>query len=347
MEGQLFISIKQERLIMYRQGDPYCVQIEPTEGCNLRCSFCGLNGIRGKDNDFKFMTVETAERIASQMAELKWNSRIEIAMHGEPTANPFILDIIRIFREHLPKAYILLESNGGFLVKDTVMKVDDLFTCGLSTLAIDEYQNINHASKIFDKLRDKYIEDGGDWEFDDYPTIFGAKTYDYPSSGPKGNPHQRSTHKRLVRVRPIDVSTSGTHASLSNHCGNGAPENRKKDGIRCAKPFRELSFRWDGGVSICCNDWRGEMPVGNIKSVGLEDIWHSDRFYAMRSKLYHGERDRGACDGCDAVSYRSGLLPDPKGLEDVPPPTIPDLAVIDEMLEEGPLTTPVLRPWEK
>lgn len=332
----------------YRQDPPYCVQIEPTEGCNLRCTFCGLNGIRGKDNNFKFMTIETAKRIASQMAENHWNSRIEIAMHGEPTANPNINSIIRIFREHLPKAYILLESNGGFIVKDPVFKIANLFHFGLSTLVIDEYQNIKFADKIFDKVRQHYIEDvGGDWEFDDHIKVFDAIFHDYPSSGPKGNPHQRSPKKRLVRVRPIDVSTHGTHASLSNHAGCGGPKNDSKAGKRCAKPFRELSFRWDGSVSICCNDWRGEMPVGNINSMDLEDIWHSDRFYAMRTKLYHGERDRGACAGCDAVSYRVGLLPDHKGAIDLPPTSIPDLAVIDEMLAEGPLTTPVLRDWEK
>jgi len=47
---------------MMTQDAPFAVQIEPTEGCNLRCPFCGLNGMRGKDNDFKSMSVETADR---------------------------------------------------------------------------------------------------------------------------------------------------------------------------------------------------------------------------------------------------------------------------------------------
>jgi len=51
----------------YRQGNPYCVQIELVEGCNLRCDFCGLNSIRGKDNDFKRMSTDTAQRIAKGM----------------------------------------------------------------------------------------------------------------------------------------------------------------------------------------------------------------------------------------------------------------------------------------
>ena len=89
------------------------------------------------------------------------------------------------------------------------------------------------------------------------------------------------------------------------------------------------------------------MTVGSIYNILLYDISHHDRFYAMRTKMYHGERDRGACVGCDFISYRVGLLPDHKGSIDLPPTTIPELVTIDEMLSEGPLTTPVLRDWEK
>jgi len=30
------------------QTPPFSIQIEPTEGCNLGCSFCGLQGMKKK-----------------------------------------------------------------------------------------------------------------------------------------------------------------------------------------------------------------------------------------------------------------------------------------------------------
>lgn len=332
----------------YRQDPPYCVQIEPTEGCNLRCPFCGINGIRDNDRkNLKFMTVETADRIASQMAADGWNSRIEIAMHGEPTLNPHIRTIIHTFKHYLPKAYILMESNGGGIIQDPIHKIQKLFGAGLSTLVIDEYQDIKLADKIFDKVREHYnLTTEGDFDFEDKVEVFGATYHDYPKDK-NGNPHQRKSNKRLVRVRPVDVSTSGTHSNLSNHCGSGLPKNDKAVGRRCAKPFRELSFRYDGAVTICCNDWRGEMPVGNINDLSLEEIWHHERFYAMRTKMYNGERDKGACVGCDFISYRVGLLPDHKGSIELPPTSPCENKIVDQMIAEGPLTTPVLREWEK
>ena len=331
----------------YRQEDPFCVQIELTEGCNLRCSFCGLNGIRGKENNYKFLTLELAERIASSIAEAGWNCRIEFAMHGEPTMNPDFIKIVWIFRKHLPKAYLLMESNGGALVGDPVTQVGRLFQAGLTTLALDEYQNIKLVPKIMEKLRHYYETIlQGDWN-DPGRKLFGASIWDYPMCGPEGNPHQRKNKRRLVHIHPIDLSTNGTHSTLNNHCGAGGPLDDSQYGKRCAKPFREMSFRWDGRVSVCCNDWRGYLPVGDIGDMTAEEIWHSPVMYSARRKLYHGERDFGPCKGCNAKSYRSGLLPDKLGRIELEEADRLDEEIIREALKMGPMTKPILRPWEK
>mgnify|MGYP000315257379 CR=1 FL=1 len=330
----------------YQQGNPYCIQVELSEGCNLRCSFCGLNGIRGKENNYKFMTLETAERVASDMKEYGWNSRVEFAMHGEPTMNPHFVEIIAIFRKHLPRAYLLMESNGGGLLIDPIESITALFQAGLTTLALDEYQQVKLVEKIWTKLF-PYNDEVTGGSLKDGSVLFAdAKVFDYPECGKPGNPHQRNKHKRLVRIRPIDLSTSGTHAMLNNHAGAGAAPNEKAQGRRCAKPFREISVRWDGGVAVCCNDWRGVLPIGNVNETSLEDIWHDPVMYAARRKLYAGERDFAACNGCDALSYRPGILPDHLGKAELDAPSLEDEAIIEEAISKGPLTKPVLRPWE-
>ena len=70
----------------YKQESPFCIQVEMTKGCNLQCTFCGINGFQDKPNsNFNFVTLGTAERIAEEIAFAGWTSRIEFAMHGEPT----------------------------------------------------------------------------------------------------------------------------------------------------------------------------------------------------------------------------------------------------------------------
>ena len=359
----------------HRQMNPYCVQVELTEGCNLRCSFCALNSIRGKENNFKFMTVETATAIADSMVRAGWNSRIEFAMHGEPTMNPNMLQIIKIFRDRLPKSYILMESNGGGLLKNTWGEISELFDNGLSTLALDEYQNIKLVPKIMNNLglADRQITvtgrvcergekkpepiDGAYWKgtieyqtqhWKNDSTGTGIQYWDYPLWGNGGNPHQRNANKRLIRVRPIDVSTAGTHATLNNHCGGGAPLDYSAAGKRCAKPFREVSVRYDGNVAICCNDWRGVLQIGNVINQDLcEEIWHSELYYSIRRKLYQGERTFAPCLGCNAKTYRNGILPDHAGKVELPPASQQDEDLIAEALKNPQLAESVLRPWEK
>jgi radical SAM protein with 4Fe4S-binding SPASM domain len=206
---------------------------------------------------------------------------------------------------------------------------------GLNVLALDDYQHAN----IVPRIREA-------WYGDDGTPMY--RTYEYPRDR-DGNPHARRgyTEHDVVFIEAIDIAKGGTHASLNNHCGAAAPLNESAQGKKCAKPFRELSVRWDGAVAVCCNDWRGVMEIGNVNEVGhIDEIWQHPAMGAIRRHLYHGMRTEGPCRGCDALSYRPGLLPDRKGLEALPQPTDADRATVRAACAGAPMTLPVLREWE-
>ena len=324
---------------MRQQEPPYTVKIELTEGCNLRCTFCGLQGIREDrpNKNYKFATHETITAIATRMNILGWRSRFELAMHGEPSMNPNFIELIGIIRQRLPKNSIMMTSNGGgFLpASSSVAKLKALFAAGLNVLALDDYQDAHIVGKIRDVLRVTNEE-------------LSFNIYDYPEDA-RGNPHDRRkpTDHDLCFLQDITQATKGTHSVLNNGGRAAAPPNQRRAGRRCARPFRELAFRWDGSVALCCNDWRGEYRIGNIHENTLNEIWQSDAFNAARQKLYMGERDFGPCDGCDSLSYRTGLLPDSQGAASLPPPDTDTIKIIDAALTAGPYTKPVLRPWEE
>lgn len=309
------------------QEAPFAVQIEMTEGCNLRCSFCGLNGIRDKANNFKYLTPDLAEHIAEQIQQLGWNPRIEFAMHGEPSMNPQMLMILIHFRRYLPKHHMMMTSNGAGFLKD--LDLVDASLEYLNVLALDWYEGIQIVPKILDQY------DG---------------THDilYYPENELANPHKRRKPKDhlFVIVQDIAEASKGTHSTLNNHAGSGAPKNDSAAGTRCAKPFRELSIRWDGNVAVCCNDWRGEYKCGNVQQLSLEEIWQGPAMQAARRKLYYGERTFGPCQGCDAKSYRPGLLPDKLGKQTLKRPDATTEREIKKALAGEPYTLPVLRPWE-
>ena len=324
------------------QEPPFSIQIELTEGCNLACWFCGIAGIRnngingvdrisGKNSKpYKFMKAYDARTIAKKIKESEWTSRIEFAMHGEPTLNPWIIEIVTLFRNFLPKNSLMMSSNGGGLLKDTTHKINLLFESGLNTLLLEDYKHAN----IVDKIKKKYE---GPYEFSYYPENKAA------------NPHKRRrpSEKLIVIVEDISEATSGTHSTLNNHTGCAFPLDYENEFARCALPFREMAIRWNGKVALCCNDFRGVYKCGSVLKSDLNKIWQNKYFRAARKSLYNNYRDFKPCFGCNTRSMRVGLLPDKLGKQTLKEPSTKDLAAIKKAISGKPYSKIVKRPWEE
>jgi radical SAM protein with 4Fe4S-binding SPASM domain len=293
------------------QEPPFAIQLEPTEGCSLACSFCGIQSIRdnGADADtgthgkvsapYKFMNLYTVAKVASSAKRLGWNPRWEFAMHGEPTLNKQLAEMVAVVRQHHPRGYIMVTSNGSGLLGQPG-KIKALFDAGLNTLALDAYKHANFVQRLQQELGVAQVVDG-------------IEVCHYPLN-PAGNPHHRHHGKMISIVADISDNTSGTH-QLTNQGGNSFAAEQVNLEQRCAKPFRELSVRWDGNVALCCDDWKGQYKIGNVNDTPLEALWNHPHFEAARRKLYAAQRDFGPCAGCNVRTYRNGLLPDKKGLQ--------------------------------
>ncbi len=279
---------------------PWAVQVELTEGCNRICSFCGINGIREKPGNFKYMTKRTAEALISQMAEFTPNARVEFAMHGEPLQNPDHLWILAMFRAALPKAQIMVTTNGRVLQKKMQERLEKLFATGIDFIMIDTYY----------PERDKIREEAA--------TLEGFAVQDYyddlePNGWSPYANHRGKVKGLVVLMDDIGVRNGEAKSrTLHNHAGSVPdmpipPEPLKKT---CTKPFREISITWNGEVRLCCEDWIGRYVVGNINDNHMINIWYGPAMESARAKLQNKERDFGACRACDASSgMRVGLLP--------------------------------------
>lgn len=329
------------------QEAPFAVQVELAEGCNLYCSFCGLQGIRTKkDKQHRYMAPATLALLMDEMVMHGWNPRVEFAMHGEPTMHPAYVDMVRLARAAAPSYFLMMTSNGGGLLRKPgpAANVRALFDAGLNVLALDDYDGAGIVGKVRTALLGESEAPAGT-----IAGMPGVHVYEYPDDL-RGSPHTRRplTSRTLTFVADISkvAKGKGTHSLLNNHAGAGAPPNDSQAHARCAKPFRELSVRWDGNVAVCCNDWRGTYKAGNVVRDGLLQVWNGAAMHAARRKLVLGQRDFGPCKGCDAVSYRVGLLPDKMGKQKLPPPDETTAAAITAALAGDPYTAPVLRPWE-
>ncbi|QXJ19627.1 SPASM domain-containing protein [Actinomadura graeca] len=321
----------------YVQDPPNSVQIEPVEGCNLRCSFCGIRGIRAtgdRENlsgPYRFMDTGTAATIARQVARAGWSPRIELAVHGEPTKHPRLPELVAAIRLALPRAPLMITTNGIPLLDAWEAKVVALFDAGADTIAVDDYKPHRCRAAVLGT------------------ELPGVAVYRYPSGGTVANPHRRPRRgeRRLILIADIASETEGNHAHLSNHAGAAGPPDASRAAERCALPFREITVRWDGSVALCCNDWRGKFKLGNVHDTPLGELWHHPALYAARRRLMASGRDFAPCQGCTHRTFRNGLLPDRKGRATMPPPRPGDDALLAGAVAGQPLTLPVLRSWER
>lgn len=317
------------KLKLKPQAPPFTIQIETSEFCNLRCSFCGTRGMKVQPTNL--MTVQTAQRIADEIARVGWMSKIAFGMHGEPTFNPMFLTIVREIRKRLPRTTMHVFTNGYGIMHsaDPADYIMQMAEAGINNVILDHYSPTGDAAKVVAMFDDVVELKAG------IPLFSTGLGF------------------RVLSVPPIDLDNKNKSTRrLANHCGAAAPLDKTFNNKRCTMPFRELSIRWDGNVALCCDDFRGEYPIANVNDMPIDELWNHERFQAARIMLYNYSRDFKPCDGCTNISSRVGFLPDPQGQEMLPDIMTPDgkeaRKIVNKVSKvEKPLAEIVKRPWEK
>lgn len=307
----------------YRQEAPFQVEIDLVHGCFMGCDFCALLGCENPTK-YKFMKWVTFKAIIDGVADAGWKSRICIAGHGEPMLHPHILDAIRYTRKKLPDNVIHLVSNGYKISNETV---HDLFSAGVTQLALSEYLKFPKMKKIKARLKKEFSVT--DWED-------GVKV--------KSNVDFKSP---IVICKPFELETKDnkTHI-LINRCGQAFPPSQAKITKRCAKPFRDMFMYWDGRLGLCCNDFRECLNFPTVQEMSMDDLWHCEQIEAARRILYHDGRFIYPCCDCDFPAYRIGLLPDKKGKQEMACPKEGDYILLQDSIRDYPVNGYVPREWE-
>lgn len=263
---------------------PWSVQIELVAGCQLHCSFCGIQAMGWKHGAVHLMTQETAHIIGSNLARLNPKPRIELALRGEPLLNPNAEGCIRAIRRSLPAAQIQLTSNGIALLNEGAHRALGLFKAGLNILALDCYEP--YGSKLEMGLRALGL-----------PVIYHPLGDGF---SPWNNHGSVGWH---VVFMPDIRKSNEQRRVLFNQGGNSSISHLVRPLARtCPSPWRELVIHSDGTVPLCCDDWGEEYVIGNALTQSLYSLWHSDRMQAARRFLRHGWRAFNPCCRCDGPS---------------------------------------------
>ncbi|MBI2618374.1 SPASM domain-containing protein [Candidatus Kaiserbacteria bacterium] len=243
------------------------VELNITELCNRKCPFCPRIDPDIYPNRNLNMSLETAEKVARNLAEIDSRCRISFSGFGEPLLHPAFPDIIRAFRTCLPNNAIETNTNGDKL---TVAVIRGLYGAGLTTMYVNCYDGPEQVRQFTDLFKGARIEVSRyklrrHWS-EDKTTDFGLVLNN--------------------RSGTVDLKISGAESPTF-------PLARK-----CFYPFYKMLVDWNGNVLFCSNDWGRVIVVGSVHESSIQDIWLSEKMLDIRKRLMVGDRLHSPCNTC-------------------------------------------------
>ena len=244
------------------------VQVSVTDMCNRKCSFCPHVDNLIFPNKKVWMSVDTAQRLATDLSENNFDGIVSISGYGEPLLHPKIFDIVKEFTSRNIKTRMM--TNGDLLVKKKV-SVEELDSLGLFEIKINIYDDYNQFVK------------------------YGGFFY-------------KRIKKTPFRLAKNFDSMSGQQAfgiNYTNRAGTLKETKTDFDPV-CYEPTRHIMIDWNGDVLICCNDWIRKEVYGNLNESSFYEIWNnSEKLNDHRKLLLEGKRcDIITCQNCDFNSRR-------------------------------------------
>ena len=71
----------------------------------------------------------------------------------------------------------------------------------------------------------------------------------------------------------------------------------------CWRMWQGAVITWDGQVVPCCFDKDAHHAMGSLHDMGLNDIWHSERYAQFRSTLFQDRSGISMCTNCSEGSH--------------------------------------------
>ena len=82
--------------------------------------------------------------------------------------------------------------------------------------------------------------------------------------------------------------------------GNRGRVGALRDPLPCWAVFTEGHITYDGKLSACCFDHRGDFTMGDLKQRSFMAAWHSPEFRRLRAAHLAGDVTATPCAGCVA-----------------------------------------------
>jgi MoaA/NifB/PqqE/SkfB family radical SAM enzyme len=269
--------------------------------CNRACVFCPNHHNERPD---EYMPWDTIRKIAEELAELRYAGRITTYIYNEPFRDKRVLGITRYLADTVPKAHIMLSTNGDYFKRKE--DIAAVYEAGVCQLLINVYSAADGSGNTAKEAK-------GVQQARARATMFETWLHELGVNTARSVYAPAPRNARIGRVEHKYGITKDTKRlarfELQNRSGNigwfadAVPEPLPK---MCVRPWRVLNINWRGEGVLCCNDYHAAVPLGNVATDSLVDMWNSEAINRYRLFLQNKRRDLPLCNTCD---YGTGSYP--------------------------------------
>lgn len=305
---------------------PLSVHIDPTNGCNFKCTFCPtgdsalLKAVGRKIVNLKL--VDFKKMIDSMKAFPRPVKSLLLYKDGEPLLSRDLGEMIKYAKQCAVAETVSVTTNAALL---TEARATELIDAGLDTIRISVEHVHNEGYKTVTRT------------FGDYQKIVTNVAFLYAEKERRQSPLK--IHAKIVDVGLSDqekktftndfspISDSLNIDSIMGWSNNtdrdwtlAQPVTTAMDGVTpvkksrkvCPSPFKTLAINSNGSVSLCCVDWSHETEIGNVFETPLIELWNGPKLREFR--LLHLRGKRCEISVCEKCQYIEGM-PDVSDLD--------------------------------
>ncbi len=293
---------------------PILIQVQSISACNGRCTFCPYP-FTYKDLPQGKMDWETYTKIVDECVTFPSLQMFTPMLQNEPLLDKDLCREIRYFKEKDSRRVPVFIITNGYLLTSTLVK--NLVDSGLNHLIIsinahkkETYEELMPGFKL-EKLI-KIIEDL--LSADLGKTKITLRYLETVKNKKEIGEALEYWKKRRVRTEvlsfisnradTVDITNLRTKESDLSLSTKIKQKTFSVFSNCCILPFYQMNILFNGDVIICCNDWKRNPVLGNVKNQKISDIWLGEKANRLReSILKKNYKAIPACKGCSMTEY--------------------------------------------
>ena len=309
-------ELRNKRRTPLREGvpldTPFLVHIDPTNLCNMRCSFCptGHKSARDMRNNGMMdwnLYVKIIDGFKDMPHRIK---QLTFCKDGEPMLHPRLLDMMEMAVEADIADKVWLKTNGTLLTPEINKRLVniglDLIGISIKAVSAEGYEKTTGVKVDYEKL--KRMVDNLHSRSVLTPIYVNTVNAGYTEEEKEKFYNDFEYISDYVAIEDMHGWSCGFSDKITE---NDTVVSSK---IACPWPLLTMSINFDGKVSACQEDWSMQAIVGDLNEETVSEAWRNkDRYYFIFKHLMGQRSTLPPCANCSFIDFSPDNIDDCRG----------------------------------